>query len=394
MEQLIIGGVIAFLITFYAVPVIIQVAEEKKLFDVPDERKVHKTPIPSLGGLAMFAGLMISLLLTAVLANNTTFQYYIVTFLIIFFLGIKDDIVILTPIKKFVGQLLVAAILCFKGGILITSMHGFLGIGHLDATASYLLTFFTIIVVINAFNLIDGIDGLAGSLGLITCSVFGGYFFLTGDAIHALLGFSMAGSIVAFLIYNYNPAKIFMGDTGSMLLGLINVILAIHFIEAAPTANSYPIHASPAIGFGILLLPLMDTLRVFGIRILNRRSPFSPDRNHLHHILLERGMGHKAITMSIALTSIIPIILCFALQQLGTTTLILSLIGLFFTGILLLKVIKPKRGRMHVVKTYTGLADSGKDKQAGSSNLQQQPAGIKLVPLYVTETEPAMAEED
>lgn len=371
------------MVTFYAIPVVIQVAEQKKLFDVPDERKVHKAPIPSLGGLAIFAGLMISLLLTAPLTGSSTFQYYIATFLIIFFLGVKDDIVILTPIKKFIGQVLVAAILCFKGGVLITSMHNFLGIGTLDTTASYLLTFFTIIVVINAFNLIDGIDGLAGSLGLITCTVFGGYFFLVNDMLHALLGFTVAGSIVAFLIYNYNPAKIFMGDTGSMLLGLINVILAVHFIETAPVSKVYAINASPAIGFGILLLPLMDTLRVFGIRILNRRSPFSPDRNHLHHILLERGMGHKSITLSIALTSIIPIVICFALEGLGNTVLILTQITLFFVGILLLKVIKPRKVRMRVVKTYS----TGKKGQDLSTS-------IKLVPLYVQEVEPAMAEED
>ncbi|GGH80239.1 UDP-N-acetylmuramyl pentapeptide phosphotransferase/UDP-N-acetylglucosamine-1-phosphate transferase [Filimonas zeae] len=386
MEQLIIGGVIAFLVTFYAIPVVIQVAEQKKLFDVPDERKVHKVPIPSLGGLAMFAGLMISLLLTAVLNHSSTFQYYIATFVIIFFLGIKDDIVILTPIKKFVGQLLVAAILCFKGGILLTSMHGFLGIGQLDPTASYLLTFFTVIVVINAFNLIDGVDGLAGSLGLITCVVFGTYFFLAGDLLHALLSFAMVGSIIAFLIYNYNPAKIFMGDTGSMLLGLVNVILTVHFIETAPTAKTYPIYSSPAIGFSILLLPLMDTLRVFGIRILNRRSPFSPDRNHLHHILLERGMGHKSIAISIALASIIPIIICFTFQRYGNTLLILSLISFFFLGVLLLKVIKPKRIRMQVVKTFP--------KENVSSPKESHAASIKLVPLYVSEGEPALAEED
>ncbi|BAV10193.1 UDP-N-acetylmuramyl pentapeptide phosphotransferase/UDP-N-acetylglucosamine-1-phosphate transferase [Filimonas lacunae] len=385
MEQLIIGGVIAFIVTFYAIPVTIQVAEAKKLFDVPDERKIHKTPIPSLGGLAMFAGLMIGMLLTVTITENRAFQYYLVAFLIIFFLGLKDDIVILSPIKKFIGQVFVAAILCFKGNLLITSMHGFLGLGQLDITASYLLTFFTIIVVINAFNLIDGIDGLAGSLGLVTCTVFGVYFYLAQDMAHAILGFTMAGSIIAFLIYNYNPAKIFMGDTGSMLLGVVNVILVIHFIEAAPSAKAFPTTASPAIGFGILLLPLMDTLRVFAIRIINRRSPFSPDRNHLHHILLERGMGHKAITFSIAIASILPIIFCFTLQRYGSTLIIASLIAFFFTGIVLLKVVKPRRTRMRVVKTYnSGLIEKE----------QQSTHAIKLVPLYLKDEEPAMVEEE
>jgi UDP-N-acetylmuramyl pentapeptide phosphotransferase/UDP-N-acetylglucosamine-1-phosphate transferase len=385
MEQLIIGGVIAFLVTFYGIPVVINVASEKKLFDIPDARKIHTTPIPSLGGLAMFCGFLLSLLLTVTLVGNTSFQYYIASFLIIFFLGMKDDLVIISPIKKFVGQAVVAALLATKGGLLITSMHGFLGIEHLDPSASYFLTFFTVIVVINAFNLIDGIDGLAGSVGLITSTVFATYFFINGDMVHALLGYTFAGSLAAFLIYNYNPAKIFMGDTGSMLLGLVNVILVIRFIEMGPVFAAHPIAASPAIGFGILLLPLMDTLRVFAIRILHRRSPFSPDRNHLHHILLERGMSHRAITLSIAGASIIPIILCFTLQGMGCTTIITGLVALFFAGIYLLKVVKP-RPRLHVVKeewNTTGV--EGQERMATS---------VKLIPFYQKKEAPALVEEE
>jgi UDP-N-acetylmuramyl pentapeptide phosphotransferase/UDP-N-acetylglucosamine-1-phosphate transferase len=386
MEQLIIGGVIAFLVTFYGIPVVITVASEKKLFDIPDARKVHTTPIPSLGGLAMFSGFLLSLLLTVNLSGNTSFQYYIASFLIIFFLGMKDDLVIISPIKKFVGQAVVAALLATKGGLLITSMHGFLGIEHLDPSASYFLTFFTVIVVINAFNLIDGIDGLAGSVGLITSTVFATYFFINGDMTHALLGYSFAGSLAAFLIYNYNPAKIFMGDTGSMLLGLVNVILVIRFIEMGPVFTAHPIVASPAIGFGILLLPLMDTLRVFAIRILHRRSPFSPDRNHLHHILLERGMSHKAITLSIAGASIIPIVLCFTLQGMGSTTIIMGMAGLFFLGIYALKITKP-RPRLHVVKeeNWNTAELEGQERMATS---------VKLIPFYQKKEAAALVEEE
>lgn len=385
MEQLIIGGVISFLITFYGIPVVIQVASEKKLFDVPDARKVHKTPIPSLGGLAMFSGFLLALLLTVNLTGDSNFQYYIASFVIIFFLGMKDDIIIITPIAKFFGQALVAGLLATKGGLLITSMHGFLGIEHLDPSASYFLTFFTVVVVINAFNLIDGIDGLAGSVGLISSTVFATYFFINGDMTHALLGYTFAGSLAAFLIYNYNPAKIFMGDTGSMLLGLVNVIMVIRFIEMGPVFTNHPIEASPAIGFGILLLPLMDTLRVFAIRILHRRSPFSPDRNHLHHILLERGMSHKAITLSIAGASIIPIVLCFAFQAAGCTMIIAGLVAMFFAGIYVLKVIKPKP-RLHVVKEEDWKLDGTEERVVTTS--------VKLVPFYQKQEAAAMAEED
>jgi UDP-N-acetylmuramyl pentapeptide phosphotransferase/UDP-N-acetylglucosamine-1-phosphate transferase len=285
--------------------------------------------------------------------------------------------------KKFIGQCMVAAILAFKGKVLITSMHGFLGLEQLDASASYLLTFFTMIVVINAFNLIDGIDGLAGSVGLITSAVFATYFFINGDIAHALLGFALAGSIAAFLIYNYQPAKIFMGDTGSMLLGVVNAILVIQFIEKGPTFTQYAIHCSPAIGFGILLMPLMDTLRVFGIRIFNRRSPFSPDRNHLHHILLDRGMSHRAIAISIALASVGFILLSFFMQPFGTTAMIFTLVGLFFAGILGLNATRP-RAQMRVVK----------NGETNATEIIAERKPVKLVSLFVKEDRAAVVDED
>lgn len=350
MEQIIIGSIIAFLVTFYAIPVIMKVAELKKLHDMPDERKVHKLPIPSLGGFGIFVGFAIALLLMLDFTQLAAMQYYFAAFLIIFFLGIKDDIVILSAQKKFIGQLLVAAILMFKAKLLITNMHGFMGVETIKTTLQYFLTVFTIIVIINAFNLIDGVDGLAGSLGLIASSIFGIFFLMNKDYAYASIGFGLAASILAFLIYNFHPAKIFMGDTGSMLIGLVNAILVIHFIETANSATNYKLAASPALGFGILLLPLMDTLRVFGIRIIHGRSPFSPDRNHLHHLLLDRGMNHKQVTLSLAGINIGFVVIAFIAQPLGTTFEIIGLVSLFFAGIFTLYLTKPKV-RLHVVKS-------------------------------------------
>lgn len=350
MEQIIIGGIIAFLVTFYAIPVIMKVAEQKKLYDLPDERKVHKLPIPSLGGFGIFVGFAIALLLMLNFTRLEAMQYYFAAFLIIFFLGVKDDIIVLSAQKKFIGQLLVAAILMFKAKLLITDMHGFLGVGAITSqTLQYCLTLFTIIVIINAYNLIDGVDGLAGTLGLITTSVFATVFLLNKEYGYAAMGFALSGSIVAFLIYNYHPAKIFMGDTGSMLIGLVNTILVIRFIETANTPGIFQLASTPALGFGILLLPLMDTLRVFGIRIIHGRSPFSPDRNHIHHILLDRGLNHRAVTLTLAGVTVLIIGLAYIAQPLGTTYLIIGLVTLFFGGILVLYLTKPKV-RLHVVK--------------------------------------------
>ncbi|MEJ7682105.1 MAG: MraY family glycosyltransferase [Segetibacter sp.] len=186
-----------------------------------------------------------------------------------FFLGIKDDIIIISPVKKFIGQLIAAAILVYKAKLVISNMDGLLGIYQINTVCSYLLTVFALVVIINAFNLIDGVDGLAGSLGLISSLVFGIFFLINQNIPYAVLAFTFAGSLVAFLIYNFHPARIFMGDTGSLMIGLVNSILVIKFIETGSSYSVYPVTASPAIGFGILLLPLMDTLRVFSIRIMN-----------------------------------------------------------------------------------------------------------------------------
>lgn len=337
MDNILLSAALAFLITFFAIPVIIQVAKDKKLFDEPDERKVHKTVIPTLGGLGIFAGFIIATLMGVPSSITSELQYFAAAATVIFFLGIKDDILVLSASKKFIGQLIAAGIIIKFGGIQITNMHGFLGIYEIPHIASIVLSIFTIIVITNSFNLIDGVDGLAGSLGLLTTLVFGAYFFYAGQLTYAVMAFALAGSTIGFLLYNFSPAKIFMGDTGSLLLGLVNSILVIKFINVAgnPVSN-LPIAAAPAIGFSILMIPLFDTLRVFGLRILDRRSPFSPDRTHVHHFLLDLGLNHRMVTITCVAVNIVFIAMAYFLRNLGTTTVIgILLVSAFiFIGVI------------------------------------------------------------
>jgi len=351
MENIIISAIISFILTFYAIPIIIMVANSKKLFDHPDARKIHLTPIPSLGGFGIFAGFLVALLLMAEINTvSQGFQYYIAAFLITFFVGMKDDVLVISPMKKFIGQLVVAVILMFKANLLILTMHGFMGVGVIHPTFSYFLTGLTILVIMNAFNLIDGIDALAASIGIITSCVFSLFFFFNDDMFFALMGFTFAASLLAFLIYNFSPARIFMGDTGSMLLGLVNAILAIRFIETAESSSIFPLLGSPAMGFGILALPLLDTLRVFGIRILHGRSPFSPDRNHLHHILLDKGLSHSSVTLILSVSTIIMIVMTYIALPIGTTKVILAQIVLFFSCITVLTQVRPRMKGMKIIK--------------------------------------------
>ncbi len=352
---------IAFTITYLSIPVIIFVAKSKKLYDVPDARKIHNTPVPSLGGLGIFAGFIMAALTIVNFSEAPDFQYFFAAFFVIFFLGLKDDILDITPIKKFIGQVGAAFLIIYKGNIQIQSMHGFLGIEQLPPLFSLIFTYLTIIVIINSFNLIDGVDGLAGSLALMAAIVFGIYFYKVNMQPYAILSFATAGSLVAFLIFNFQPAKIFMGDTGSLLLGIINAILVIKFINVANLPDvKIPVSASPAVGFSILMIPLLDTLRVFGIRIGHRRSPFSPDRNHIHHILLDMGLSHRTITITLVGVNLIFIILVYMLRSIDCTWLILGIFTIFFSVIGMLYYSRRRNKALFVENPVNSIQGSSK----------------------------------
>jgi len=357
MLDVLLTASVSFIISFLAIPVVLQIAEQKKLYDVPDERKVHTHAVTSLGGVGIFGGFLLAALLSIQGYLNPEFQYFFAAALVIFFLGLKDDLVVLSASKKFVGQVVAASIIIHLGGIRLDSMHGLFGFEELPDAFGLALTYLTIIVVINSFNLIDGIDGLATSLGILTMLIFGTYFFMIGLQAYALLAYSLGGSLVAFLIFNHHPAKIFMGDSGSLMIGLINAILVIKFINvASDPAIAIPIGSTAAIGFSILIVPLLDTLRVFAIRIFKGCSPFTPDRNHIHHLLLNRGLGHAAVTLICVSINIGFVVLAYSLRSIGSTYLLLIMLALSFTGFGLLYYGKPKR-TMTIAKRMNGTTE-------------------------------------
>lgn len=345
MFNVVLTASVSFIITFLAIPAIIKIAEHKKLYDLPDARKLHTRQITSLGGIGIFGGFFLASLLAISGQTNPEFQYFFAAATVIFFLGIKDDLMVLTATKKFIGQVISAAILIHLANIRITSMHGLFGIYELPEAFSLALSYITIIVITNAFNLIDGVDGLAGTLGMLTMSVFGAYFLYVDMIAYGLMSFALAGSLLAFLIFNYNPAKIFMGDSGSLVLGLINAIMAIKFITVADDPFiSFPIESAVSVGFAILMLPLTDTLRVFSIRIFKGRSPFIPDRNHIHHLMLDRGLNHKYVTLACLLLNMMFISLAYFTRGMGPTYVMISLLLVSFSGLgLLIYARKPVR---------------------------------------------------
>lgn len=325
MYAIILGFITAFTLTYSMIPVVIRVAKERRLYDRPNERSAHAEPTPSLGGVAIFAGTICSVVLWTPLTSFGILQYILAAFVLIFLLGVLDDLLPVSPTKKFAGQLLVAIILAYKANIRLTSFYGVLGINDLPEITGFILSIVIIIGIINAFNLIDGINGLAGSIGLLACLAWGAWFQAIGSYAFAMVAVSLAGAIIAFLKFNFTPARIFMGDTGSLMIGTVCSILAIQFIEMShrlPKESPLSFSAAPAIAIGILILPLFDTMRVFFRRIVAGRSPFHPDRNHIHHMLLDFGYSHMKATAILILVNFLFIVLAVSLNFLGTLMLI------------------------------------------------------------------------
>jgi UDP-GlcNAc:undecaprenyl-phosphate GlcNAc-1-phosphate transferase len=329
--KIVLSLFVAFLITYVSIPYIISATRIKHLLDEPNGRTSHQVGTPTLGGMAIFAGFIISVMIFINILRMGYIQYVIAGSIIIFFLGLKDDILTISPLQKLLGQIAAASITIVLGDVLFTNLHGFFGIFELGYTARVFFSLFVIILVINAFNLIDGIDGLAASVGLLAVSFFTVWFFLVNQIDLAVLSAALAGALVAFLRYNVfsKKNKIFMGDIGSLTIGFFISVLIIRFNEINLNSQSpYTIYASPSITFGILILPLFDTLRVFVIRLIKGQSPFSADKMHLHHGLLALGMSHRKATGTLVLVNMLFIALVLLLQNIGMHTLFFVVFGL------------------------------------------------------------------
>jgi len=289
--DIIFSSITAFVITYVAIPKVIFFAEKLRLLDEAGTRASHKGSIPIFGGIAIFTGIIFSLLFWADIEN---IQYLLVSILIVFFVGVIDDLLELSPFKKLVGQIMATLIIIYLGDLQIDNMHGVLGIYDLPIWIGTLFTVFVVIVIMNGFNLIDGVDGLAGGIGVISSFSFGVIALLMGQSDMAIVAFTLMGALLGFLRYNIFPAKIFMGDTGSLVVGMILSILAINCIRYGLVTETIKLpNKGPLLAIVILAIPLFDSLRVFIARIMKGRHPLYPGREHIHHTLLSLGFGHN-----------------------------------------------------------------------------------------------------
>lgn len=321
---------LSLFIVVFSIPPIIKVAFEKRLFDHPTEgRKVHKKIIPNLGGIAIFTAFLFSSSMFIPASALPQGNLLIGAGLILFMTGLKDDIVGLAPPVKFIAQFLSAFIVAGLADLRISNLHGVFGFFELNYFFSVILSVFFIVGIVNAFNLIDGIDGLAGSLGLVFSITYAYIFFKSGDQGWALLSISLCGALLGFLFYNLTPARIFMGDSGSLVTGFLASIFSLKFLESSAghvvQVGPVGITLSICLVIAILIIPIFDTLRVFTLRIMARKSPFTADSNHVHHRLLFLGLSHVQATFVLALCNVFIIMCTLSLNELSPTQLLVFL---------------------------------------------------------------------
>ena len=350
---LLMSLVLAFAIVYISIPSIVTVANCKRLYDEPGHRKSHVVSIPHLGGVAIFAGLVITTGIFAKISESVEFTPLIAAIVILFFIGVKDDLLIIAPSKKLYGELLSSFVVVVVANLRLTNLHGFLGVGEIPYLVSVLLSMFVVIVIVNAFNLIDGIDGLASALGIISAVAFGIWFRLAGFHNYAILAASLTGALAAFFIFNVfgKTNKIFMGDTGSLIVGLVISVLAIKFNQAnIGLVSPYALSSAPAVSLGFLAVPMFDTIRVFSIRILRKKSPFSPDKNHVHHRLLKLGFSHLTSTCILAGFSLLTTGIVLLFNNIGIIYLTLVLLSLAIAGSSVMEAIIKRNKRKQEIK--------------------------------------------
>ena len=323
----------AFVLTLVFIPPVMYMVKRLKLFDSPNARKEHKVPTPTFGGIAIFTGMMISLLFWFDFNDHIALITFILSLFLLLGVGIMDDLKDLAARYKLIIEVGLASLIAVAG-IRITSFGGLFGINELHISAQYLLTVLAIVGITNAFNLIDGIDGLAGGLGFMSLITLAIFLTINGDLNYAMIAFALSGALLGFLYFNFNPARIFMGDTGSLVLGFVIAVLCVQLMKIHAIRNVHVIPNIYVFTLGIVMIPVFDTLRVFGTRMWKGRSPFSADKTHIHHLVTNRGFTHSFAARIICIFHGFILILVYWMRnvkpEIQLLILFISMLGLIF----------------------------------------------------------------
>jgi UDP-N-acetylmuramyl pentapeptide phosphotransferase/UDP-N-acetylglucosamine-1-phosphate transferase len=330
-----------FGISFFLIPKVRSVGLKLNLNDTPVDRSSHTIPVPTFGGVVFYVSYILVLFLAQPLDINHVSITLLASISILFFTGFLDDFRNLSPRIKFSCQIIGVALLMTQPDFRILSLHGFIGIYEIPLYLSIAGSMFFLLGLINAFNLIDGIDGLSGITGVIVASFYSYMFYKLGYYFYLSLSLATIATLLAFLRFNFSLSKkIFMGDTGSLVIGLVLGLLTLKLMSVGDegfSVLSFNIAQLPLFLIGVLFIPLLDTLRVMLLRVTKGVSMFKPDRNHIHHIMVDFGMSHRKASFFIGFVNfIVALIMFHVIQLFNNIQSLLILLLLFFIAMTVL----------------------------------------------------------
>ena len=315
--------IISLLVVSWIHPRLVKIALLKNLVDNPDSRKLQRQPVPVLGGIAVFFGIVIGYGSVCGMVNYAGMLIVIMAMMVMLYIGTMDDILSLSPALRFAVEVFVALLLIFNGGYLLDDFHGLWGVGMLPDWMAVPLTVVAVVGIINALNLIDGVNGLSSGYCITACTMFGTLFYLSGDMKMTILAAVSVGALIPFFLHNVfgKTSKMFIGDGGTLVMG---VVITVFVIETLRSGSSCGAYVEPRVGLvpfslAVLCIPVFDTLRVMFSRILRGVSPFRPDKTHLHHMFINLGCSHAAVTLAIVALNTSVVLCWWGLTRLGVS---------------------------------------------------------------------------
>ena len=293
----------------------------KNLVDNPDARKLQRNPVPVMGGIAVFFGIVIGICSSQMMFNNPNVFMLVAAMLIMLYTGTIDDIIDLSPTTRFIIEILVVLWMMYINKSSIDCFWGLWGIGTIPQWISYPLTVFASVGIINAINLIDGVNGLSSGFCFMASVMFATIFYTTGNTVMTIIAASAAGAIIPFFFHNVfgYKTRMFIGDGGTLVIGMMMSMFAISILGQNSVCADYAESGLSlvAMTLAILAIPVFDTLRVMTSRIIRGTSPFHPDKTHLHHLFIELGFSHAGTTMSILTLNFLVVTIWFISYKLG-----------------------------------------------------------------------------
>ena len=311
----------ALLLVGWIHPRLVKIALLKNIVDNPDARKLQRTPVPVLGGVAVFFGVVIAIGCMSSVVDCSGLPVVIMAMMAMLYTGTMDDILSLSPGLRFVIEIVVVLLLIFVGGYCIDDFHGLWNIGRFSYWYAVPLTVVAAVGIINAINLVDGVNGLSSGYCIMACLIFGTLFFLAGEAPMTILAAVSVGALIPFFLHNVfgKTSKMFIGDGGTLVMGVVMSVFVIAILQNGSRVAAY---VNPNVGLvpftlAVLSVPVFDTLRVMSTRILKGTSPFRPDKTHLHHMFIDLGCSHVATTLAILGVNMFVVLCWWALEASG-----------------------------------------------------------------------------